>query len=110
VPQKVSSYLLTLFKNYYNMSVIALLSTVVALLATGAVSDTPGDPTVCGPFGISTTSGTLYSAPNGTQLPGTTGTPLESGRYVISYNGTLMNYNGSLCEFRRQSFPVVISG
>lgn len=83
------------------MTATNTLLIVLAFLAERVISDTPSDPTVCGPFGITTTSGTLYSAPNGTQLPGQGGTPLESGSYVISYNGTLMNYNGSLCEFRR---------
>lgn len=87
------------------MPVSRLLFITVALLAGHAISD-EGHGGTCGPFALTTTSGTLYSAPNGTQLPGSTQTELEEGQYLISDNGTLTTYNGSLCEFRRQCFPV----
>lgn len=87
------------------MSVPRLLFITVALLAGHAISD-EGHGGTCGPFALTTTSGTLYSAPNGTQLPGSTQTELEEGQYLISDNGTLTTYNGSLCEFRRQYFLV----
>ncbi|KAG6356515.1 hypothetical protein INS49_015903 [Diaporthe citri] len=81
------------------MSVPRLLFITVALLAADAISQEDQGGT-CGPFALTTTSGTLYSAPNGTQLPGSTQTELEPGQYLISDNGTLTTHNGSLCEFR----------
>lgn len=96
---------LILFKYSFTMSVPRLLFITVALLAGDAISH-QGHEGTCGPFALTTTAGTLYSAPNGTQLPGSTQTELEPGQYLISDNGTLTTYNGSLCEFRRQYFPV----
>lgn len=84
------------------MSAQALFLIAVSFLAKGAVSH-EGHEDTCGPFELTTTSGTLYSAQNGTQYPGSTDTELEPGQYLISDNGTLTTNNGSLCEFRRQS-------
>lgn len=94
-----------LFKYPLTMSVPRLLFITMTFLAGRAISHQDHAGT-CGPFALTTTSGTLYSAPNGTQLPGSTRTELEEGQYIISDNGTLTTHNGSLCEFRRQYSPV----
>ncbi|KAI7778482.1 hypothetical protein LA080_002086 [Diaporthe eres] len=81
------------------MSVPALPFVMVALLVGAAISH-EGHGGTCGPFQLTTTSGTLYSASNGTQFPGSTETELEPAEYLISDNGTLTTHDGSLCEFR----------
>lgn len=95
-------YLLPIY--CFTMPSPALVFFAVAVLARGAISH-QGRGGTCGPFQLTTTSGTLYSAPNGTQLPGSTDTELEPGAYLISDDGTLTTYDGFLCEFRRVYFP-----
>lgn len=86
-----------------------LLLIAMAFIAGSAISHEDHGGT-CGPFGLTTTSGILYSVPNGTQLPGNSWNSggLEAGRYIIWDNGTITNCNGSLCEFRRQFSPAAM--
>lgn len=83
----------------------ALFFVTAAFLAGGVLGQKDREDT-CGPFQLTTTSGTLYSGENGIQVPELTTVGWEIGQYLITDNGTLTNSSGYLCEFRGQCFPV----
>ncbi|KAK2603366.1 hypothetical protein N8I77_009830 [Diaporthe amygdali] len=73
---------------------------IAAAFLAGGVFGQEGREDTCGPFQLTTTSGTLYSGENGKQVPGSTTVGWEIGEYLITDNGTLTNSSGYLCEFR----------